>query len=86
VSRKSVYSKFEYCPRQFTCCLHSIVVILVQFVVAWFMQWDGGAGIHQSRNILHAGVHFVVTLAHCSLYVFWRNVIFYGSTEQSESY
>jgi hypothetical protein len=38
-------------------------VILAQFVTAWFVQQDGKAGIHQSKNILHGGVHSIIIRA-----------------------
>jgi hypothetical protein len=44
-----------------------VVLILAQLVVAWFMQRDGSAGIHKSKNILRGGVCSIVAHAHYCL-------------------
>jgi hypothetical protein len=56
----------SYYPRQFTSSLHSIVVILVRLVTAWFVQRDGKASIRRSKNILHRAGCFVGTRDNCS--------------------
>jgi hypothetical protein len=70
-----------YCPLQFTWRLHSMAVILVLLVTAWFMQRDGTAGINLSENILCGGVRSIVTRAHTVRTN--RNVILDGCSEQS---
>jgi hypothetical protein len=41
-----------------------ILMMLVWFITAWFMQWDGNVGIHQSDNILCGSSHSTVKCAH----------------------
>jgi hypothetical protein len=41
---------------QFTWNLNSTEIILARPVMAWSTQWDGKAGIHESKNNLRGGV------------------------------
>jgi hypothetical protein len=45
--------------------------------MAWSTQWDGKAGIHESKNNLRGGVWSTVTHAHCSYCVYNREILFW---------
>jgi hypothetical protein len=89
----------HYQPHYFLICnkfsmlLWSAVIILSAsltmhlhltcFVTGWFMQWDGTAYIHWSKNIVCGCYFYTCTLL--ILCIQWRNFIFNGHIEHSHS-
>jgi hypothetical protein len=73
----SFTTDFHCCWRQpnlFCSCQFTKHLNLAQYVIAWFMQQDGKAGIHRSKNILY-GSGFVIHI-HYSCCVFNREMLF----------
>jgi hypothetical protein len=79
-SPQSVMLVLQILSAQFTWHLHSTVMILAQLIMAFFMQQDGKASIHQPKDILYGGVQFTVTNAHSSYCTYNRKILFWMVT------
>jgi hypothetical protein len=63
----------SYCLCQFTWPLHSIVVILAQLIMAWFMWQDSDNRYSLIKKVLCDGVCSTVAHAHCSYCAYNRD-------------
>jgi hypothetical protein len=62
VQTKFKNALIEFSTCQFAWYLHSTATILAQIVMAWFMQWNGNAGITRQRTC--HGVQSIITHIH----------------------